>query len=328
MSPARVPNRPTPRVCVVVATRNRAARLQRLLDALHSQSLSTELFETVVVDDASTDGTPELLRRYAQERDLRLRTITRSRAEGPATAREEGWRAAGAPVVAFTDDDCEPSPGWLEAGLAAVERNPEGFVQGRTEANPADGASPGPFSRTIEVSSLDPHFHTCNVFYPRRLLERIGGFDTDSFPAPGGEDADLAWRAIAAGAGPAFEEAALVYHAVNELGAIGKLRVAARWTPAMKAYAKHPELRRRVFSHGVFWKREHYWLARALLAAALPRRLTALRLTLALPYLRCLVARGRLHGRPISLAPYLVAHDMVELVTVARGAVRYRTPML
>ena len=55
-------------------------------------------------------------------------------------------------------------------------------------------------------------FETCNIAYPRALLERLGGFD-EAFGF-GGEDTDLAWRAIEAGASPRFVDEARVWHAV------------------------------------------------------------------------------------------------------------------
>jgi GT2 family glycosyltransferase len=232
-------------------------------------------------------------------------------------------------VIAFTDDDCEPTPGWLDAGLRALAGGGADFVQGATVPNPRELDRLGPFSRTIEITGPDPNFHTCNIFYPRRLLEEVGGFDTATFARmPGGEDSDLAWRAIAAGAKPGFAADAVVHHAVNDLGPVGKLKVAARWRDGMAVYSRHPELRDRVFTHGIFWKREHYLFVRALLACLLPRRLAWLRAVLVLPYLRSLYGRGALHGQPLALAPYFAAHDLVEVVTVARAAARYRTPML
>ncbi len=231
-------------------------------------------------------------------------------------------------LIAFTDDDCVPDPQWLERGLAAVAANPGAFVQGRTEPDPAELDALGPFSRTIEVTELHPAFNTCNIFYPREILERIDGFDDEAFDrAPGGEDCDLAWRAIAAGARPVFEPAALVHHAVDRVGPIGMLRVAARWTTPMLAYARHPELRRD-FVGGVFWKRTHYWLARMLLGLLLPARLAPIRAWLMYPYLRDIWARGRVYGGGPLLAPWYVLLDVVETIAVARAAVRYRRLML
>jgi glycosyltransferase involved in cell wall biosynthesis len=313
------------KVAVVVATRNRAGQLAELLTALRAQSLPPA--EVVVVDDASDDDTAQVLAGETERSDLPLRVLRREQPAGPATAREAGWRATAAELVAFTDDDCIPDPGWVAAGVASWERAPHGFVQGRTEPSP--GHPIGPFSRTVEVTRLDPGFHTCNIFYPREVLERIDGFDTDAFGRePGGEDCDLAWRAIKSGARPSFASDALVHHAVNDLGPIGKLRVAARWTRPMRAYARHAELRRAHFTHRFFWKDVHWWLLRAALAIALPTRWHALGAWLAYPYLRDIWARGRVLGGGPLLAPYFVIHDLIEVYAVIRAAVQTRTPML
>ena len=320
-----------PRVSVVVATRNRAARLRDLLAALRSQTVAPDRFEVIVVDDGSSDGTAGYLREAAGDGSLLLDPLVLDRNEGRAAARERGWRVARAPLIAFIDDDCVPDPGWLEAGLAAHAAAPGAILQGRTEPIAAEVDAAGPlrraFTRTIRVEALDPGFQTCNIFYPRELLERVDGFDTEAFGlVHGGEDSDLAWRAIATGARAKFVEGALVAHAVNWQGPLGKLRFAAGWE--LKAYARHPGLRRAHFTHLVFWKHSHYLLFRALLAVALPRRLRFLAPWLVVPYLRDLLARGRVEGGGPLLAPFYVVHDLVELVTVIRAAIRYRTPML
>lgn len=316
-----------PEISVVVATHDRAARLRRLLDALRSQSLKPERFEVVVVDDGSSDDTAGVLREVGGKWPA-MKAITRSQAGGPATAREEGWREAAGQVIAFTDDDCVPDAHWLERGLAAISANPGTFVQGRTEPDPSELDETGPFSRTIEVTDLHPAFNTCNIFYPRSMLEGIGGFDAEAFDhSPGGEDCDLAWRAIAAGARPVFDPTALVHHAVDRVGPLGMLRVAGRWTTPMLAYARHAELRRD-FVGGIFWKRTHYWLARAILGLVLPARLAPVRAWLMYPYLRDIWARGRVLGGGPLLAPWYILLDLVETVAVARAAVRYRRLML
>jgi glycosyltransferase involved in cell wall biosynthesis len=316
---------------VVVATHDRAARLGALLAALRAQTLPAERFEVIVVDDGSGDETAAVLERETGRGGLQLRTLRLEPSRGRAAARQRGWHEAGAPVVAFTDDDCEPSRDWLAAGLAACTRHPGAIVQGRTEPIAAELEQCGPwrrpFTRTIRVPALDPGFATCNVFYPRALLERIGGFDVEAYGrVHGGEDSDLAWRAIATGARAAFAPDALVRHAVNRLGPLGKLRFAAGWE--LRAYADHPGLRRAHFSHLVFWKPSHYLLARALLGLALPRRARWLAPWLVTPYLRHLLDRGRVEGGGPLLAPYFALHDLVEMATVARAALRYRTLML
>jgi N-acetylglucosaminyl-diphospho-decaprenol L-rhamnosyltransferase len=124
-----------PRVAVVVSTRDRAERLPRLIAALQAQTLAKSEFEVVMVDDGSVDGTPEVLERARRQGGLRLTTL-RTSGLGPAAGRNLGWRSTDCAVVAFTDDDCQPGSGWLQAGLAAL--GPAGkVVVGRTCPPPA-----------------------------------------------------------------------------------------------------------------------------------------------------------------------------------------------
>lgn len=314
---------------VVFATHNRAERLRDMLAGLRAQTLPRAAFEVVVVDDASSDDTSAVLAEAIERGDLHIRAIRHDHNRGPAAARNAGWRAARASFVAFSDDDCVPAAGWLDALLRAHRERPEAIVQGRTEPRPDEIGALGPFSRTLRVRSLGPFFQTCNVAYPRVLLERLAGFDEQTFTVPCGEDADLAWRGIETGSATVFAPDALVHHAVNQLGPVGKLRVAWRWSETMRIYARHAELRRTNLTHGIFWKRTHYLLLRALLAFLLPRRAWPLALWLARPYVSHVVFhRGRIEGGGMLLAPYYALHDLVEVGAAVRGAIRYRVFVL
>jgi glycosyltransferase involved in cell wall biosynthesis len=319
---------PAPRVSVVFATHNRARRLAELLASLRRQTLPAGEFEVVVVDDGSSDETPSVLESEARDGGLDLRHIRLDPGRGPAVARNAGWRAAEGELIAFTDDDCVASEGWLAAGLEAAAQNPGCVLQGATDPRADERDALGPFSRTLRVPHGGHYFQTCNVFYPRELLERTGGFDEATFTVPGGEDADLAWRAIGTGAGTAFVPEARIFHAVTRIGPLGKLRVAWRWAETVKIYERHPELRRRALVRGVFWKQTHLDLLRLLLALALPRRFVLLRGWLAYPYLRHLIGRGRSEGGGLLLAPYYLLHDIVEVAAMVRGSARYGTVVL
>lgn len=143
---------------VVVATYGRAGRLRMLLDGLAAQTLATGEFEVVVVDDASEDETPAVLAAAQAGDELTLRTIAHDANLGRAQARQSGWQAAAADVIAFIDDDCVPDPAWLERGLAACAESPGAIVQGRTAPNPSEREHEGPFSRTVDVPSFDAAF--------------------------------------------------------------------------------------------------------------------------------------------------------------------------
>ena len=311
-----------PDVSVVVATHNRPGHLAALLESLRDQTLAPEDYEVVVVDDGSTPETTEVLERVAQRGEMALRFTRLEPKQGPAAARNHGWRAARAPIVAFSDDDCVTTPGWLEAGLRAARDHPGAIIQGVLEPTPGEEER-SPFQYTVSNWQCGPWYEAANIFYPRGVLERLGGFDETRFHGVGGEDTDLAWRAIALGTPTRLAEDALVYHAIMDLGPWGRLRRAARWTETVGLFAEHPGLRRHLVLR-VFWNRQHLELAQAALATALPGRFWPLKYWLAAPYVVYLTKR---RAGPL-LAPYLIAHDLVEVAAVVRGAVRYRTPVL
>jgi glycosyltransferase involved in cell wall biosynthesis len=315
-----------PQISVVVPTHNRRERLLALLDALDAQTLEPNRFEVIVVDDGSSDGTAAAVEARRGTAAHRLELLRSAQARGPAAGRNMGWRAATAQLVAFTDDDCEPAPRWLGEILAAADAQPgETAVQGRTEPIPRERDRIGVFTRTISVTRRGPWFQTCNMAYPRRLLVRLEGFE-ERYPAPGGEDTDLAWRAIEAGQDIVYAPAALVHHAVNELGPIGKLRVALRWTDAAWVFGRHPQLRGECH-WWLFWKPSHAKLLLGLAGLAAARRFPPA-LVLALPWWRELVGRCNEIGAPRAAVPYLAVHDLLETFGAARGAVRYRVPIL
>lgn len=317
-----------PRVAVAVPTHGRARRLGRLVAALEAQTLPHDQFEVLVVDDASPDGTPEILRQLAASTPLRLRVLANPVRRGPAAARNLAWRSSAAPVVAFTDDDCVPDPDWLRAGLAALDGQAR-VVVGRT-APPADQLplATAPFSRTMAVDSAR-FFETCNVFYRRRDLEAAGGFD-ERFRRPSGEDTHLGLAVTARGVEPVFARDALVLHDVRPGSLAGALRETLRWVDLPLVLRGRPEARPALVHRLVFWKPTH---PPATVAAA--GLLLALRwrpaLVLVVPWL---VHRLRTSppcadpaGRVLAL-PGALAVDLCEVGVMVRGSLRHRTVLL
>jgi GT2 family glycosyltransferase len=305
-------------VSVVVATRDRPERLRAVLDALAAQS--GVVFEAIVADDGSNEEAA-----LAAPAGLDLCMLRLQTSRGPAAARNAGWPLARAPLVAFTDDDCVPDPGWLGALLAAHRRAPAALLQGRTQPHPAELHRLGAFSRSQLVTGLGVNFQACNIAYPRELLERVGGFD-ESF-AHYGEDADLAWRALSLGAEAIFVPDALVHHAVHDVGALALLRDAPRWSDAVRCFARHAGMRS-AFRHRIFWRGSHEDLLLAAAGLALRRRTGSASLALALPYLRRM--RTQHGGWPGTLAA-LSAHaaiDAAEIAAMLRGSIRFRTLVL
>lgn len=314
-----------PAVSVVVPTRDRAGRLSALLSALARQTLPADRFEVIVVDDRSRDDTRAVLRRASGTAPFSLHALA-GPGKGPAAARNAGWRAATAPLVAFTDDDCEPAPRWLEVGTESAAANPGSIIQGRTRPLPREATQLGPLSRTKWIDGPGPWFQTCNIFYPRRLLERAGGFD-ERFTRPFGEDTDLAWRALALGASVRFEPGALVHHAVARLGPRAFLRAALRDPDEALVFKRHPRLRREVSRLGIFKSDHHGLLMLAAVAVVVGRR-HAVAVALTMPYLLHVAARCRAVPEGPALVPVVIAHDAIEVLQAGRGAVRHRVPLL
>jgi glycosyltransferase involved in cell wall biosynthesis len=315
-----------PSVSVVVATRNRHDRLSSLLESLRRQTIDD--FELIVVDDGSSDATPELLLAEEARGELSLRVIRNEIAGGPARARNAGWRAGTGALVAFTDDDCEAEPGWLEGGLRAWDGRGDRIVQGLVQPIARERDGFGPLSYSIFVESESDNFETANIMYPRDLLERLGGFD-DAFPNPSGEDADLGWRALALGAERVFAPDAAVAHAVVQLSPRQMARRLWQWSDAIRPYADHPELRARLHL-GLFWNWSHYLLLRAILALPFLRRRWGWPLAAWLGgrYVAYQMERSRKYTGSARWAPGWVARDVVETAAVIRGALRYGVRVL
>jgi glycosyltransferase involved in cell wall biosynthesis len=106
----------TPRVSVIIPCYNRARTIERALRSVVQQTMSNH--EVIVCDDASDDGTLDLVRGFAAK-DARIQVISLPRNVGPAAARNSGMRIARGEYIAFLDSDDE----WLPEKLARqVER--------------------------------------------------------------------------------------------------------------------------------------------------------------------------------------------------------------
>jgi len=332
MASGAVPSGGGPQIAVVVPSHNRPLRLRWLLNALEDQTLPRERWEVVVAHDSSTPETELLLNGHALAAEGALRHLTFAPGRASASKlRNAAWRSTSAPLVAFTDDDCRPPPEWLERALAAAWRHPEAIVQGATKPDPDERAvlRAAPHPRTQWIDPPVPWAQTCNIVYPRQVLERAGGFLEDP-PLPVGEDTELAARARAAGTAYLGAPEVLTYHAVEANALPTRLRGIWRWRDLPLLVKRHPSVRGD-FPLRVFWKWAHVWLPLAVAGGLLGRR-RAVVLVLVLPwawetrmrYTRGF--RGRLRG--LSQLPGRALIDAVEMSALACGSIEHRTFLL
>ncbi len=306
-----------PRASVIVPARDAAATLGATLAALARQDVG-EPFEVIVVDDGSRDDT----RAIATASGAVTQVIDQPGA-GPGAARNRGAAAATGEVLAFTDADCEPQPGWLRAGLAAIAAGAD-LVQGRV--GPPPGIPVGPFDRTVYVPGLSHLYETANLFVRRALFEDLGGFEGWLMPDRSkelGEDVWLGWRARRAGARVEFCDAAAVHHAVFPRDAAGYVAERARLVHFPEIARRIPEVRDAVFYRRVFLNRRTalFDLAVAGAIGAIVLRRPALLAAVA-PYAR-LAARDRPRVAGVRLAA-----DAVGAVALVRGSLAARTLVL
>jgi len=207
---------------VVIPTRNRASRLSRCLDELKRQTLPSERFEVVIVDNGSTDDSYEAARRMAAAMPFRTSVLVEPR-RGPAAARNRGTEWARGQRLLFLGDDILASPQLLAEHLAAAESHRDCAILGFTAWAPQLHLTPfmryvaperGPQFRYATIR--DPlncgyqFFYSSNISLERYWFD-LEQFD-ETFPYACFEDADLGYRLQKRGLRIVLHRPALAWH--------------------------------------------------------------------------------------------------------------------
>lgn len=323
---------PPAAVTVVVSSHGRAELLDGLLGALEAQDHDD--FVVVVADNGSVDDTWSVLTRRCAVTSLRLRVLRLPFHDGPAVPRNTCVAQTGSELVAFTDDDCLPTPGWLSAITAAFE-DTTALVQGRTVPEP--GGWGGPWGRTLEVNAPTGLYETANLAARRAAILAAGGFPTERLLAGRafGEDVVLG-ATIARDGGFRFAADALVHHRVMAGTYRDFLEERKRLVGFPLLMRRVPELRRRTFL-GVFLSRRtaitDLGVAGVIIAIvflALRQPLGLIALAALLPW-RWAVWRESAHrpGRSrLIRSDQLTVADLVGLAALVTGSLRARRILL
>ncbi len=238
-----------PTVSVIVPTRNRLESLRACLRALDQLDYPSERVEAVVVDDGSVPPVSASLHSSGSGPNLRL---LRGEGKGPAVARNRGVAVAEGDLLAFTDDDCIPSPTWLRELVAAHESRPDAAVGGQV----VNGLDENPFADASQMlvtylyhyyndgNSGARFFTSNNLLAPAREFRAAGGFDS-TFPLAAAEDRDFCDRWYGGGRPLVYNSRAVVYHR-HRMGL--RTYLAQHYNYGRGAY--HFHLRRRTRGHG------------------------------------------------------------------------------
>lgn len=229
------------RVSVVVPTYRRPELLGRCLDALAAQTMVAESYEILIADDAACDATRRQVEEFAEKAPCSIRYVPIGGSHGPATARNAGWHAAHAAIIALTDDDTIPDSGWLEAGVGTLERDAElAAVTGQVIVP----LSPKPTDYERNEAGLETaEFVTANCFCRRTVLEALDGFD-ERFTSAWREDSDLHFRLLERGLKLMKVPEAVVVHPVRPAPWGVSLRMQRKSQFDALLFKKHPALYR------------------------------------------------------------------------------------
>ena len=197
-----------PLVSVVVPVRNGQRTIEACLTSILRCDFPEARREVVVVDNASTDRTANIVHRYPVK-------YVHEPTRGRSHARNRGIQASEGSIVAFTDADCVAAGSWLRELVKAFDEDAVSGVAG--EILPDHPSTPSqvymarrkPCWQRAALTSPWPYAVTANVAFRRDVFDRIGAFDP---LLPTGEDQDISWRFLQAGLTLRYAPAAIVFH--------------------------------------------------------------------------------------------------------------------
>jgi glycosyltransferase involved in cell wall biosynthesis len=227
-----------PSISLVVCAYNARGTLDECLR--HATGLDYPGLEVLVVDDGSTDETPDIVERFPTVR------LVRTQRAGLGSARNAGYAAAQGHLVAYIDSDAYPTPEWPYYMALGLDSSTVCGVGGPNVAPPKDpvGAqrvarAPGGPIHVLVSDDRAEHLPGCNMAFWKPVLEEAGGFDPAYTAA--GDDVDICWKLLNRGWEIAFHPAALVWHH-RRAGVIDYLRQQLGYGRAEAlVQARHPD---------------------------------------------------------------------------------------
>lgn len=206
-----------PIISVVISQHGRLKECRKCLDAIQRQTLAADSYEVIVVDDGYT--MPDAMVRYYSKGCTRIIQKVHT---GVCATRNLGIQNAQGALVAFLDNDCVPSPHWLEELCRAMAHHPNvagvqgGVLSAKTESLVESYATYRQLlNQPVRSKGAIRTIITANACFRRRILLGIGMFDTTfdrMLHSAGGEDADLSFRILRAGHRVEYWPEAIVYH--------------------------------------------------------------------------------------------------------------------
>jgi glycosyltransferase involved in cell wall biosynthesis len=207
-------------VSAIICTRNRAVSLARTLQTMAELELGSDAkFELIVVDNGSSDQTPQVVEQFVALAPFPVRYVPEPR-PGLSAARNRGIKSSAGDLILFTDDDCLVAKDWVTAALRAFAGKPLQVIGGRVDLhNPQHlpiTIRTAPDRATLRsVNDLFGFAIGANLTFGRAVVEQIGWFDEmlgPGSPAQSADDTDFVFRALIHGIPVSYDPALQVRH--------------------------------------------------------------------------------------------------------------------
>lgn len=204
-----------PTFSIIIPTYGRPKQLDSCLSSISKLSYDLNDIEVIVVDDGSSNPTDGIAQNFKEI--MVVRPVHQDHA-GPATARNSGALEARGIYLAFTDDDCRPSPDWLRKLEERFRQNADSVIAGRTVNDLPDNL----YSTATQIISdfLFSYYNrdrarfltSNNLALSKELYREIGGFDV-TFPLAAAEDREFCDRCIYKGYKTLYAPEVVAHHA-------------------------------------------------------------------------------------------------------------------
>lgn len=235
---------------VLVPSYERPGHLERLFQCLENQQERD--FDVVVIDQSREPWA-------GHDRDWGFTlTYVHTPVRGAVKARNAGGELATGRIIAFTDDDCEPSPGWLAAARTCFQSPSVVGVEGRVESDHMDAPDWRPVSN---VGFAGLGFMTANLFATNAAFQHLDGFDLMFDEPHFREDTDFGWRLQELGEVP-YGEDVRVFHPAHRRDSERESSQARNRFFEKDAilYKKHPARYMAIFhAEGHWHQTEGFW---------------------------------------------------------------------
>jgi glycosyltransferase involved in cell wall biosynthesis len=182
------------KISLVICTYNRSRYLPGSLESIHLQTVDKSLFEVIVIDNASTDDTAQIVQTFISQNPSLHISYHFEKNKGLSFARNRGIAEARSPLIAYVDDDVILTPDYLKELIGFFEKNPNACgAGGKVIPKYESGSEPvwmnkylaGFVGNVNHGTNIKPFTSSmkypagCNMIYKKEVLIKAGGFNNE-----------------------------------------------------------------------------------------------------------------------------------------------------